>query len=175
MNVPSLSIKAWLVIIALQDNNNQISFSWQRRNVHTIICLSLHACLYLITAINSLFYMSMSVHDFTFLTKQRYCTRNEIHTNMSWICRGYTYQCRSVCWISSWVYAIQRQPFSEKTLRLWKFGFAIIASASYFLSQYATKRTLTWLCTFSIILPNIARYYSSICINFFQNRSWLMF
>jgi len=41
MNVPSLSTEA------LQSNNNQSGFSRQRRNVHTIICLSLHACLYL--------------------------------------------------------------------------------------------------------------------------------
>jgi len=46
MNVPSLSTKTWLVIIALQSNSNQSGFSRQRRNVHTIICLSLHACLY---------------------------------------------------------------------------------------------------------------------------------
>jgi len=45
MNGPLLS-KAWLVIVALQNNNNQLGFSRQRRNIHTIICLSLHACLY---------------------------------------------------------------------------------------------------------------------------------
>jgi len=34
-------------LVALQSNNNQSDFSRQRRNVHTIICFSFHACLYL--------------------------------------------------------------------------------------------------------------------------------
>jgi len=46
MNVSSLSTEVWLVSSALQSNNNQSGFSRQRKNVHTIIYLSLHACLY---------------------------------------------------------------------------------------------------------------------------------
>jgi len=46
MNVSSLSTKAWLVIVVLQSNNNQSDFSRQRRNVHTIIYFSFHACFY---------------------------------------------------------------------------------------------------------------------------------
>jgi len=32
------------LIVALQSNSNQSGFSRERRNVHTIICFSLHAC-----------------------------------------------------------------------------------------------------------------------------------
>jgi len=41
--------------------------------------------------------------------------------------------------------------FSEKTLRLWKFGFAIIAYAPYFPSQCVKSRTSTWFRTFSMV------------------------
>jgi len=36
MNVPSLSIKAWLVTVVLQNNTNQSGFNRPRRNIHTM-------------------------------------------------------------------------------------------------------------------------------------------
>jgi len=38
--------KIWLITVSLQNDDNQSDFNKQRWNVHTIICLSLHACPY---------------------------------------------------------------------------------------------------------------------------------
>jgi len=58
--------------------------------------------------------------------------------------------------------------FSEKTLLLWKFSFAIITSI-YFSSQRVTSRTLTWLHTFSMVLPKITLF---INLNKFFSKSF---